>query len=152
MTSENILAWIFVFQKNLFSYAVVYNKLIKYAFVNKDEKFMFFCLPVPARIWLLQLAFLWTRWFTANWIIVSHSSHCYNLFFVFKLGCSCSWPFVLPYALFDQCVGFYLNPQGTEKCRQSVHNWHIYGMWSSHPWMWSNSLFRLPFMPFDNIL
>ena len=85
MTLENILAWIFVFQKNLFSYAVAYNKLIKYAFVNKDEKFMFFCLPVPARIWLLQLAFLWTGWFTANWIIVSHSSHCYNLFFVFKL-------------------------------------------------------------------
>ena len=74
-----------VFQKNLFSYAVAYNKLIKYAFVNKDEKFMFSCLPVPARIWLLQLAFLWTGWFTANWIIVSHSSHCYNLFFVFKL-------------------------------------------------------------------
>ena len=41
MTSENILAWIFVFQKNLFSYAVVYNKLIKYAFVNKDETFVF---------------------------------------------------------------------------------------------------------------
>ena len=66
MTLENILAWIFTFQKTLFSYAMAYNKLTKYAFVNKDEKFIFFSLPDPARIWLLQLALLLTWWFTAT--------------------------------------------------------------------------------------
>ena len=41
MTLGNILDLIFVFQKNLFSYAMTYNKLIKYMFVNKDEACMF---------------------------------------------------------------------------------------------------------------
>ena len=49
MTLGNILVLIFVFRKNLFSYAMTYNKLIKYAFVNKDETF-FFSLLDPARI------------------------------------------------------------------------------------------------------
>ena len=60
VTLGNILALIFVFQKNLFSYAMTYNKLIKYTLVNKGETFIFFSLPDPARIWLLQLALLWT--------------------------------------------------------------------------------------------
>ena len=60
MTLGNILALIFIFQKNFFSYAMTYNKLIKYTLVNKDETFTFFFLPDPARIWLLQLALLWT--------------------------------------------------------------------------------------------
>ena len=60
MTLGNILALIFVFRKNIFSYAMTYNKLIKYAFVNEDETFIFFSLPDPARICCLQLALLWT--------------------------------------------------------------------------------------------
>ena len=52
MTLGNILTLIFVFQKNLFSYAMTYNKLIKFAFVNKDETFIFFSLPDPARIFV----------------------------------------------------------------------------------------------------
>ena len=60
MTLGNIPSLIFVFQKNLFSYAMTYNKLIRYTFVNKDETFFFFSLPVPAKIWPLQLALLWT--------------------------------------------------------------------------------------------
>ena len=59
MTLGNILTLIFVFQKNPFSYAMTY-KLIKYTLVNKDKTFIFFALPDPARIWLLQLALLWT--------------------------------------------------------------------------------------------
>ena len=59
MTLGYILAFIFVFQKNLLSYAMTY-KLIKYTLVNKDKAFIFFTLPAPARIWLLQLALLWT--------------------------------------------------------------------------------------------
>ena len=36
---------IFVFQKkNLSSYVMTYNKLIKYTFVNKDETFIYFSL------------------------------------------------------------------------------------------------------------
>ena len=34
-------------------------KLTKYTFVNKDKTFIFFSVPDPARIWLLQLALLW---------------------------------------------------------------------------------------------
>ena len=55
MTLGNILALIFVFQKNLFSYAMNY-KLIKYTLVNKDKTFIFFALPDPTRIWLFQVA------------------------------------------------------------------------------------------------
>ena len=66
MTLGNIPSLIFVFQKNLFSYAMTYNKLIRYTFVNKDETFFFFSLPVPAKIWPLQLALLWTWWFIAT--------------------------------------------------------------------------------------
>ena len=55
MTLGNILALIFVFRKNLFSYARTY-KLIKYACVNKDETFIFLSLLDPARICCL----LWT--------------------------------------------------------------------------------------------
>ena len=60
MTLGNILALIFVFRKNLFSYAITCNKLIKYAFENKDETCIFFSLLDPARICCLQLALLWT--------------------------------------------------------------------------------------------
>ena len=75
-----LLALIFVFRKNIFSYAMTYNKLIKYAFVNEDETFIFFSLPDPARICCLQLALLWT-WYYAN--------HCFNLLFVSKLFVLC---------------------------------------------------------------
>ena len=39
---------------------MTYNKLIKYAFLNKDETFIFFSLPDPGRICCLQLVLLWT--------------------------------------------------------------------------------------------
>ena len=48
MTLGNILSWIFVFLYNLSSYDMAY-KLIKHAFVNKDEMFLFFSLPGPAK-------------------------------------------------------------------------------------------------------
>ena len=54
------------FSVNLFSYGVTYNKLIKYTFVSKDEAFIFFSLPDPTRVWLLQLTLLWTWWLTAT--------------------------------------------------------------------------------------
>ena len=60
MTLGNILALMFVFRKNIFSYAMTYNKLIKCDFVNKNETFIFFSLPDPVRICRLQLALLWT--------------------------------------------------------------------------------------------
>ena len=39
---------------------MIYNKLLKYTFVNKDVTFIFFSLPDPFRTWLIQLALLWT--------------------------------------------------------------------------------------------
>ena len=51
--------------KPFFCYAVTYI-LIKYPFVSKDEAFIFSFLPDPANIWLLQLALLWTWWFTTT--------------------------------------------------------------------------------------
>ena len=46
--------------ENIYSYTMTYNQLIKYTFVNKNETFVFFSLPDLSRIWLLQLALLWT--------------------------------------------------------------------------------------------
>ena len=54
----------FVFQKifHLISIYIdqilIYNKLIKYTSVNKDETFIFFSLHDPSKIWLIQLALL----------------------------------------------------------------------------------------------
>ena len=47
----------FVFQK-IFPLILflIYNKLIKYTFVNKGEIFIFFSLHDPSKIWLIQLA------------------------------------------------------------------------------------------------
>ena len=55
--SETYWLLIFVAQKKkkLTSYAMAYNKLMNYTFVNKNKTF--FSLPDPSRIWLLWLAF-----------------------------------------------------------------------------------------------
>ena len=45
---------------------MTHNEFIKYTSVNKDETFTFFFLRDPYRIWLLQLALLWTSWFIAT--------------------------------------------------------------------------------------
>ena len=84
LTLGNILALIFVFQKNLFSYAMGYNKLIKYTLVNNDKTFIFFSLPGPARIWLSPAGSLVDLMAYCNWITNSYTKHCFVLFcFVF---------------------------------------------------------------------
>ena len=61
--SWNILAFNLFFQKIFpFTLILIYNKLIKCTFVNKDETFTFFSLHDPSRIWLIQLAPLWIWW------------------------------------------------------------------------------------------
>ena len=72
------------FSVNLFSYAMTYNHLIKYTFVNKDEAFIFFStwsyqtLASPADSPVDSMAY-------CNWITTSYINHCFNLFFVSKL-------------------------------------------------------------------
>ena len=67
MTSEIFWFLMFVFQK-IFPLILflIYNKLIKYTFVNKGEIFILFSLHDPSKIWLIQLAPLWTWWLIAN--------------------------------------------------------------------------------------
>ena len=67
MTSEIFWFLMFVFQK-IFPLILflIYNKLIKYTFVNKGEIFILFFLHDPSKIWLIQLAPLWTWWLIAN--------------------------------------------------------------------------------------
>ena len=55
MTLENILAWIFVFQKNLSSYAVTYNKVLKCSPVNRDKTSLF-------SLYLILLEFSFFNW------------------------------------------------------------------------------------------
>ena len=52
--------FLFSFSIKHLLYTMTYNQLIKYIFINKNETFVFFSLPDPSRIWLFQLAFLWT--------------------------------------------------------------------------------------------
>ena len=72
------------FSVNLFSYAMTYNHLIKYTFVNKDEAFIFFStwsyqtLASPADSPVDSMAY-------CNWVTTSYINHCFNLFFVSKL-------------------------------------------------------------------
>ena len=54
MTLENILAWIFIFQKT-FSYAVAYNKVLKYSPVNRDKTSVF-------SMYLILLEFNFFNW------------------------------------------------------------------------------------------
>ena len=67
MTSEIFWFLMFVFRK-IFPLILflIYNKLIKYTFVNKGEIFILFSLHDPSKIWLIQLAPLWTWWLIAN--------------------------------------------------------------------------------------
>ena len=71
---------------------LIYNKLIKYIFVNKDETFIFFSLHHPSKIWLIQLALLWTWWLTATRLqlatltIVLIFSHCFQITYALCLS------------------------------------------------------------------
>ena len=53
--SEIYQLLIFIFQKNLYSYAMTYYKMINCPLVNKDGTHFFSSLPDPSRIWLLHL-------------------------------------------------------------------------------------------------
>ena len=87
MTLENILNLIFVFQKNIFSYAMTY-KLIKYVFVNKDETFIF-------SLYLILPEFGFSSWLSCGLDGLlqldynCYTNHCFNLFFVSKLFMIC---------------------------------------------------------------
>jgi len=67
MTSEIFWFLMFVFQK-IFPLILflIFNKLIKYTFVNKSEILILFSLHDPSKIWLIQLAPLWTWWLIAT--------------------------------------------------------------------------------------
>ena len=66
MTSEIFWFLMFVFQKIFPLILFLIYKLIKYTFVNKGEIFILFSLHDPSKIWLIQLAPLWTWWLIAN--------------------------------------------------------------------------------------
>ena len=49
-----------LFSSKFFLLCCDLQQVDKCAFVNKDKTFIFFSLPDPAKIWLLQLDRLWT--------------------------------------------------------------------------------------------
>ena len=103
--SETYCFYICFPEKKLTSYAMAYNKLMNYTFVNKD--ITFFSLPDPSRIWLMWLALCGLDGLLQP-IITIYTNHYFNFFSVSKFFILCVFLLHLDFANVISCNTYIL--------------------------------------------